>query len=85
MRGPAQPPSPLLYRCAVVLTAARGPVLGAYSRLGPLTEDKGEVALTSREGTVKRTAHAKRVQLLDWCMHRIVFVAQPGPTPCAPR
>jgi len=46
---------------------------------------RGEVALTSREGTVKRTAHARRAQLLDRCMHRMVLVAQPGPTPCAPR
>ena len=37
------------------LTAARGPLLGAYSPLGTLTEGKGEVALTSKEGTVKRT------------------------------
>ena len=40
------------------LTAARGPILGAYSPLGPLTEDNGEVALTSKQGTVKRTVRA---------------------------
>jgi len=56
------------------LTAARGPLLGAYSSLGPLTEDNGEVALTSKQGTVRPTVRALGAHSsfagarTEWCL-----------------